>query len=512
MRTAFECLEQRRLLAADLSISMVDNLPEFVVPGDKLTFQAVVQNTGDEAFKGLVSVQFLAPSLDADDPMAVVATVQTKMSLKAGASKVVKAKWVANDLPALGRFDVSAVMTLPDGGDANPENDASTLEGAYDLRLVFGTLGSRKNVTLSTVDEDGTLVKFSMRGGGYGEFLPGEVEGEAVLRLSETNGASKFAISTKGGDKMTYVNLDIQVDGSLKSIDAKTTNFTGSLSVLGSLDALNALDVTDFDMGVGSFGRAMTFKARDVTNLRMTTVAPIGAMTVASWSWVEDLESDLPPEELSRVTAPSLAKLTSKNDFSAIVVLTGEGAPRATLGTAKIGGGFSGEMIVNGNVSTFTTGLMGSGLLLASGTIARFSCGWAEEATVWASTIAKVEVGTVINLEVGAGATFSAGQIEALSGGDSSGVSWGAGVIGDIRVRGDAVRARFAAGVNPVNGVLLDVDDLAAGNGTIGRISVGGAADDVAFAAVNMPETVKFGRTAIFTPEDDRFLFLEPVS
>ncbi len=513
MRHHFESLEQRQLLAADLSVSMVNNLPEFIVPGDKLTLAATVANGGDELFNGLVTVRFLAPNADAVDPVGVVATVQKRMKLKPGASAVVTAKISVSDAPAPGVYAAGAEMILPEGSDEFDDNNVSMIQGAWDLRLVFGSLGSRRNTALSVTDADGTLVTFSLRGGGFGEFLSGPGDDTPVLRLSGTGGASVLAVTTKGGDRMTDLGLDIEVDGSLRSINAATTNMTGGLNILGTLGSISVRDVTDFDMGIGSAGPAMTLKMGHVANMRLASVSPIAAMTVASWSWVEDVNRpDLTSDRLSRIDAPWMLRLTSAGDFSAIVTLSGGGAPRLSLGSATIGGVFSGEMIVLGEVGALKARNIEGGLFLASGNVASFTCVQATLATLWAGSIIKVDVGTVVNLEVAAGASFSAEQLGAISDGDGSAVSWGTGAIADIKVKGHVERARFAAGVNPVNGVLLDVDDIAAGNGVIGRLMIGGSASDVLFAAVTLPANAKIGGVMVLTAEDGRFLMLEPVS
>jgi hypothetical protein len=334
-----------------------------------------------------------------------------------------------------------------------------------------------------------------------------------VLHLGETTDRSQFAIAVKGGDRLTDFGADIEVDGSLKAINAKAVNFTGGLNILGTVRSMTARDMTDVDFGVGSSGPAMTLKLGHVANMRLTTATPIASLSVVSWGWLEDTQNPgIPFDQLSRISAPWMLKGASKGDFSAIVTLNGEGAPRTTLGSFKVGGMFAGEVIVLGHVGSFSAASIDGGLLLASGLVGSFTIGTAAEATLWAGSVGKVTVGSILNLEVGAGASFTAGQFGAISDGDGSAVAWSAGSIADIKVKGQTVRARFAAGVNPVNGTLLDDDDLAAGNGAIGRITLAGPASDVLFAAVTLPGQVRIGAERVFTLEDDRFLVLEPLS
>ncbi len=478
----FVQLEQRQLLAADLSISVVDNLPDFVVPGDKITLVATISNQGDEVFKGPATVRFMAPSIDAEDPMHEVAAV-------------------------------GATIDVGDAADADPGNNESWLDGVFDLKLLFGNFGNRRNVIMTATDDDGSVIAYSLKGPGYAEFTSGDGDSLTTLRFQDTTTSSIATMAVKGGDGLVDTELDISVDGSLKSFFAPKVNFSGSLNLLGTLGALTTGDLTDFDLGVGSSGAAMVMKMGNVANGRVSSVTPILSMDVTSWQWLSDPNNpDAPEDSLSRITAPWMGRLLSRGDFSAITTMTGTNAPRLTINTATIGGTFSGEMIALGNVGAFKAASIDGGLLLASGVVSSFTTTNAVEATLWAGTVTRVEVTTATNLEVGAGATFTSDDMDAISSGNGGAVGWAAGSIGDIRIKGEVGRARFAAGVNPVNGTLLDEDDMPGGNGMIGRVEIRGQAQDVMFAAMTLPLRAKIGGVSLLTADDARFLLLEPVS
>ena len=158
--THFEPLDSRQLLAADLAVTMVDNVPSFIVPGDKLTLAATISNVGDTAASGPVTVRFLAPTNNADDPIGVVATVTKKINLKPGATAVITAKIVMNDQPSPGVYDYGAMIEAAGALNASADNDESMVEGGFDLKLIFGNYADRRGVVMTTTDEDGTIVTY----------------------------------------------------------------------------------------------------------------------------------------------------------------------------------------------------------------------------------------------------------------------------------------------------------------------------------------------------------------
>ena len=370
--THFEPLDSRQLLAADLAVTMVDNVPSFIVPGDKLTLAATISNVGDTAASGPVTVRFLAPTNNADDPIGVVATVTKKINLKPGATAVITAKIVMNDQPSPGVYDYGAMIEAAGALNASADNDESMVEGGFDLKLIFGNYADRRGVVMTTTDEDGTIVTYTLKGAGYGEFSAAETEDDrAGLNMVGTDAATQFTITTKGGDKIVNIDSDINIAGSLKKFDAKTSNFSGSLSIGGSIADFAAANLTDFDMTIAGTGAAMKFKAGAITDLRLDSNTPLAAMDFTNWLWLEDpTRPDLSEDQLSTLAAPWIGKLTTKGEFSAITSLSGQNAPGTTLGAAKIGGLFSGEMIVNGNITSFSATTIDQGLLLASGTVA----------------------------------------------------------------------------------------------------------------------------------------------
>lgn len=505
-----EPLDQRAMLAADLAVAMVDNVPAFIVPGDKLTFAATVSNQGDTAMSGPVTVNFIAPSTGATDPLGTAVSVTKNLKLKPGQTVVLKAKWTVTDAAVPGTFDYGASISST-AGTGSTENDTSMVAGGFDLKYLFGSYGNRQNVTLSTTDDDGTIITYSIKGPGYGEFRPAEFEGDrAGLDLIGTTTASVFTMALKGGDRLANIDNDMNIAGSLKSFAAKGVSFTGSLIVGGSMLDFTAADLTDMDMTIAGTGAAMKFKAGSIANLRLDSATPFASMDFTAWEWLTDeANTDLELTELSTLKAPWIGKLTTRGEFSAISSISGVNAPAVSVAAMKIGGAFSGQMAVVGNVGTFVAGSMDSGMLVTSGSVASINTARAIDASVWARSITKLDAGTITSMDVATGSTFDATALEALADGNGAVITWGAGSIGSITVKGNIAQGRFACGVNPVNGIVLDEDDLNAGAGLITKIAIGGSASDLIIAATTLPTIAKIGGASVRTASDSRFLWLD---
>ena len=107
------------------------------------------------------------------------------------------------------------------------------------------------------------------------------------------------------------------------------------------------------------------------------------------------------------------------------------------------------------------------------------------------------------------GCTFDATALPALTEGNGAVVTWGGGMIGSIAVRGALGCGRFACGVDPGDGSVLNADDEIAGRGSIGKIEIRGAANDLIIAATTLPPAARIGGAPIRTELDSRFMWLD---
>ena len=504
--SALEALDARTLLAADLGIELTSSLPSFVVPGDKLVLAARVTNLGDAPMSGPVTVRFLGP--DASGAPSQVATITRSLSLAPGKSSVLSTRWTVTDAAPPGEHDFKALLD-PSAFTGAAGNDIATHEGGLTIRYLFGTFANRRNVALSTTDEDGTLVTFTLKGPGHGEFRPAEFEGQrAGLDLIGTNGTTQLAIITKGGDGAATLDNAINVAGSLRRIHAKGIDFTGSITVAGWLGEFASRDVEELDMTIAGAGAPMRFLAREVSNVRLATATPLSQLDVASWQWLV-AAGDQSPDATSTITAPWIGRLAVKRDFSAVVSLTGVGAPANVLSAARIGGTFGGQFTVVGNIGSFTASTVDSGMLISSGTVAAFTAVTTTVGSIWARSLLRLDLGNARNVDVAAGCTFDVTALPAIAAGNGEVVTWGAGSIAAITVRGSLSAARFACGVDPGDGTVLNADDRLAGRGNIGKIEIRAAGDDILFAATSPPSSARIGGTLVRTELDSRFMWLD---
>src|SRR5204863_5222284 len=132
-------------------------------------------------------------------------------------------------------------------GTSNPEPQATNTTGLRRLNVpgsgLLGTFGAHngRNRKLSFVDADGTKVTMTLKGGGMAKAF---YDGSKVdLLLSGTGGKSALTVKTIGGDGR--VNLrNIQADGGLKNMKAKTADLSGTMYMGGELGKIEVGTVT----------------------------------------------------------------------------------------------------------------------------------------------------------------------------------------------------------------------------------------------------------------------------
>lgn len=94
----------------------------------------------------------------------------------------------------------------------------------------FGTVNGR-GTKVSFLESDGTTVSLSLKGGTGQALYDGNV---IDLVLTGTSVKSSLSIGGKGGDKRIMLR-DVRTDGAMRSISAKTGDFTGTISIAGDL-------------------------------------------------------------------------------------------------------------------------------------------------------------------------------------------------------------------------------------------------------------------------------------
>jgi N-acetylneuraminic acid mutarotase len=201
----------------------------------------------------------------------------------------------------------------------------------------FGNIpGNPKNTKFTVPDVCGVSVTFSLTGGGYGEIV-GDANFDQV-NLYGTGVKSQLAITAK---TETSVG-DINSDGPLKAITAKTTNLRGNIKVSGWLASLVINDVgnsTDHTITVGS---SLNTKATvslgfdRVADLTINSQVPVKAISATEW-----LGGEINTPSIGTITTKGDKKRSIAGDLDVNVTLS------ASVGSIKTAGTLSGEWNCN---------------------------------------------------------------------------------------------------------------------------------------------------------------------
>jgi hypothetical protein len=202
----------------------------------------------------------------------------------------------------------------------------------------FGNiLGDKKNTKFTAGDVCGVSVTFILTGGGYGEIV-GDANFNEV-NLYDTGTKSQLTIAAK---TETSVG-DINSNGPLKAITAKTTNLRGNITVSGSLASLIINDVNnstdDHTITVGSSSNTkatVSLRFDRVADLSITSGMPIKAISATEW-----LGGAIDAPSISGITIKGNRKRSIAGDLDVNVTLDG------SAGSVKTAGTLSGEWNCN---------------------------------------------------------------------------------------------------------------------------------------------------------------------
>ncbi|MCI0412342.1 hypothetical protein L0222_06010 [bacterium] len=265
----------------------------------------------------------------------------------------------------------------------------------------FVTLpGKSGNKTLTVTDADGTKVTFNLNNGGLGEVV---VNGTIWdVRLTATTSSSALTISTNNGGDGRVTIHDIQCTGPLAAINAATTDLTGTLSLNQPITQLTLGDL---------FGGAITVNG-SVSTLTVRDVKP-GSI------WVN--------------------------------------GPVTTLSIGQI----HGVVAVNGAVDTLTTGKIIGGTLTINGAINSLTTAAIQNGTLAVQSVSTLITGDLTNANILVGTYL--GKDGALGGTALDADAFGPGRIGKFRVNGSVTGSTIRVGVDPVDGIFGNGNDVIAG-------------------------------------------------
>ncbi len=516
-----EAMEGRQLLAADLAIAWDTanfHLPSVVVPGDRfnpdggtdrLEVPLQIINVGTTAAVGTVRLDFylsldttLNPGTDilmrsyTGEPLSLsvytgdpndIGTLSPDMFIPAGT--------------APGTYFL-IVRVIPDSniGDFNQSNNLSVSDDPVALARRFGDFSGRTNVALTLVDTDGTQVRFTQTGGGYGEVAP-SADGFGVTIFNGGVSSSVSVVVGTGGDGK-YDFTSIAINGSVGSFNAPQGRLRGPLTATTGFGAMTFGDVVGpLTITVPATSQTPSFTLGNVSELSINSAVGIDSITVTSWF------DTAGPTDVIR--APWLGSLTSTNNFYPNIRLSGRGGGQPTLGPVNITGVIKrGSWSINGIGSTlniFATTVFWSASY--NGPVTSLTTGGSYRGVFTASSIGSITSGRDILLShILAGAYL--GDDGVFGGSGANADTYGAGTIGTIDVFHNIAGVTIAAGLSPVDGVFRNGNDAIIGGtaSSIGRVTVGNIFGAVARLITNVhsgPVTVN--GVALNTSTNTRF-------
>jgi hypothetical protein len=182
--------------------------------------------------------------------------------------------------------------------------------------------------------------------------------------------------------------------------------------------------------------------------------------------------------------AASIERISAKGEFVADVTLSG-GSGRTTLKNADMRTVTGGTWSVTGNAGDISVRSADDWAFMATGNLKSLrSHASFTDSTVSAANIEKVDLkGGADNITVMAGANL--GSDARMGGADAAADTFAGGTIKQIDIKGGATTSFFAAGVNPINSVLGDTDDVFLDPSRIGKVKVRGDTTGTLFLASN---------------------------
>ncbi|WP_420382221.1 Ig-like domain-containing protein [Novosphingobium sp.] len=350
-------------------------------------------------------------------------------------------------------------------------------------------------------DTDGTQIQIVMTGAGHWQLLQG-AGADPTLQFTGTNSTTTVTILTSGGDGR-FALSDVTVGGSIKAISASKVDLDGNVAISGSITSLvlgnvngpSTLSVT----GSATIAKLSLGLVKDLT---VNAAGSIGTLSVQDWS--------SSASGVNLITGSSIGLLSSAGNFNASLNLSGQGTVGAVLTSASINGTLGGgTWYVKGNVGQISAKTVAQGWrgdvvgamsqLLTSGDF---------DGQVAVAVLNSLAVGgNLANADILVGADL--GQDATLGGTGLNADTFGQGVLASVRVTGAVTNSQIRVGVDPVDGVYDNGNDvLASGKGSqIQQLVVGGALDtNSLIEARTLPVNVRVNGKTIDPLADNHFV------
>ena len=354
---------------------------------------------------------------------------------------------------------------------ARPASNPVLFE-SYEPRLLLsgvpvGTVLASGTGTAEFLDADDTKVTATLTGPGQFQVVQGAAL--PTLLITGTDATSTFTLGGVGGNGR--VNLEgVTLSGPMASFTASSTDPVSSFAVQGAVQSIVLGNVRD---------------------MVLSSTAAIGSVAVESWQSGGVVANG--------IVAPSVGSLTSAGQLNMSMTLT---SLDLALGSVLAGALTGGMWQVAGDIGSIAVRSVGAGwsadVVGRTGTVAT---GGIFSGTLATKAIDVFAVGgSLVGAHLMVGATLGADGKLGGTGADAD--TFGAGFIGQLRVAGAVIGARIHVGVDPVNGVFDDGDDVVRG-GSASRIQtlmVGGRIDSTSRIVTGVLPPSFFAGGRSYTP------------
>src|SRR5262245_33155608 len=445
----FDVLEPRKLLVADLAVTLgAITITDPGTPAELIHVATTIQNirhaqyaSGGNIHYFLSSDAALSPDDFSWDTRPLAATYNPGET--ANTSFDAARPTVSPTLHA-GAYFVIATLEFPTGiTDGNAANNTAATAETLNIApatFQFGTVNGQQVVLHHTL-ANGQDATFSILGPGTGT-------------LTDTGGA--FTVTTTGTSSRSTVLIvadrnespalgGVTINGNLLRLRLDHVAVNGNITVNGTLQALNAFDITGGTVMITSAGRSTDFRVHDLTDVTVNSAAQVGTFQLHAWRLGDAAVRDV-------LIAPSVNHIKSSSDFGADLAISGVGARRTALRNVDIRGSLiGGTWQVTGNAGDIdartTTGAWAANI---SGNLKSLRVHRDASGLLAAQNIDTIDIKADANgLMVLAGANL--GGDAHLGGTALAADTFSGATIKKVNIRGEMINSTIAAGVNPTN-------------------------------------------------------------
>jgi hypothetical protein len=499
----FEHLEQRAMMAADLSIA-VGGLQTVNVQGaTNIKLPVTVTNVGNSPLTGGGRVEFFLSTdrtLDDNDYLFNTSPLPRIGRPGTAARFTLNTPTPADLAPRVGRalaagdyFVIARVVANRVGADTRQSNNVAATTAKATVSYDFGRVGNRTDVALSLTMPDGSVARIGLNGPGVGRVFT--VDNRLTIVVEGTDHRSQLTMHAIKGNP----TIDgLVINGSMQDVLAQSVNVRGDIDISGSIGALRVRDLTNSRVSVRGFGE-WDFQAQNVTDSRIA--APFMAtrgLLVNQW-WDTDSTADT-------VSVRYIKDLKSNADFGATMLINGT---HKTFAVQKVNVGgklFKGAWNLAGRVETFTVGGIAQdwgGTI--GGEINSVFIQGNLSGNFAADNVRRFFVnGSIINANVLIGARL--GNDGKVGGTGANADTFVAGRIGVFEVRGGISNSIISTGLTTTDAVLLDDDDRVVAGSKIDSITVRRSVTNSKFVSESVPTRAKINNRTVTTGNNSTFI------